>query len=108
VAFVGKIELVEGVYQDAAIVVLNERGCSRYTEKLSGPVGGRQPMGKRTMKALAGPFVGLFEKIHLAFDENCEVVYNGSVPHPVKHKGKDDDPKDKAKSPAHQAPRPDR
>lgn len=108
VAFVGKIELVEGVYQDAAIVVLNERGCSRYTEKLSGPVGGRQPMGKRTMKALAGPFVGLFQKIHLAFDENCEVVYNGSVPHPVKHKGKDDDPKDKAKSPAQQAPRPHR
>jgi AsmA protein len=100
VAFVGKIELVQGVYQDAAIAVLNERGCSSYTEKLTGPVGGRQPVGKRTMKALAGPFVGFFQKIHLALDPNCDVVYSGSVPHPVEHKGKGDDPKPKAKSPA--------
>ena len=100
VAFVGKIELVQGVYQDAAIAVLDERGCSRYTEKLSGPVGGRQPVGKRTMNALAGPFVGFFQKLSLALDPNCDVVYSGSVPHPVEHKGKGDDPKAKAKSPA--------
>jgi AsmA protein len=108
VAFAGKIELVEGVYQDAAIAVLDERGCSRYTEKLSGPVGGRQPVGKRTMKALAGPFVGFFQQIHHAFDRKCDVFYSGSVPHPVKHKGKGDEPKKKSKSPAQQAPRPDR
>jgi AsmA protein len=98
VAFVGKIELVQGVYQDAALAVLNERGCSRYTEKLSGPVGGRQPLAKRTAKALAGPFVGFFQKIQLALDSNCDVFYSGSVPQPVERKGKDDDPKGKAKS----------
>ena len=109
VAFAGKIELVQGVYQDAAIAVLDERGCSLYTEKLSGPVGGRQPAGKRTMKALAGPFVGLFQKIHHAFDSNCEPFYSGSVPQPVKRKGKGgDDRKDDAKTPAQPAQRPDR
>jgi AsmA protein len=100
VAFAGKIELVEGVYKNAAIAVLNERGCSRYTEKLSGPVGGRQPMGKRTMKALAGPFVGFFQKMQLAFDSKCDVFYSGSVPHPVEQKGKGEHTKNKAKSPA--------
>jgi len=100
VAFAGKIDLVHGVYQDAAIAVLDERGCSRYTEKLSGPVGGRQPLVKRTAKALVGPFVGFFQKLDLAFDSKCDVFYSGSVPQPVKRKGKDDDPKDKAKSPA--------
>ena len=106
VAFAGKIELVQGVYQDAAIAVLDKRGCSRYTEKLSGPVGGRQPVAKRTMKALAGPVVGFFQRIHHAFDRNCDVFYSGSVPQPVKHKGKGDE--DKAKSPAQRAARPDR
>jgi AsmA-like protein len=99
VAFVGKIDLVHGVYQDAAIGVLDERGCSRYTEKLSGPVGGRRSFGKSTMKAIAGPFVGLFQKIHHAFDQKCDVFYNGSVPQPDK---------DEAKSPAQKAPRPGR
>jgi AsmA protein len=108
VAFVGKIDLVHGLYQDAAIAVLNERGCSRYTEKLTGPVGGRQPIATRTMKAIAGPFVGLFQKMQLAFDPNCDVFYSGSVPQPVKHKGKDDDPPHKAKSSAQQAPRSNR
>jgi AsmA protein len=108
VAFAGKIELVQGVYQDAAIAVLDERGCARYTEKLSGPVGGRQPIGKRTMKALEGPFVGFFQKIHHAFDRNCDVFYSGSVQQPDKHEGEGDDPKEKAKSPAHPAARPGR
>ena len=108
VAFLGKIELVQGVYQDAALAVLDEHGCSRYTEKLSGPVGGRQPVAKRTMNALAGPFVGLYQKIHHAFDRKCDVVYSGSVPHPVKHKDEEDKPKKKSKSPAQKAPPPDR
>jgi AsmA protein len=88
VAFAGKIELVQGAYQDAAIAVLDERGCSRYTEKLSGSVGGKRPIGKSTMKALAGPFVGLYEKIHHALDRKCDVFYSGSVPHPAKKKDK--------------------
>jgi hypothetical protein len=99
VAFVGKIDLVHGVYQDAAIGVLDKRGCSRYTEKLSGPVGGGRSFGKSTMKAIGGPFIGLFQKIHHAFDQKCDVFYSGSVPQPDK---------DEAKSPAKEAPRPDR
>lgn len=99
VAFAGKIDLVQGVYQDAAIAVLDERGCSRYTEKLSGPVGGRRSIGKSTMKAIASPFVGLFQKIHHAFDRDCDVFYSGSVQHPDKHEGKGDNPKDKVASP---------
>jgi hypothetical protein len=89
-AFAGKIDLVQGVYQDAAIAVLDEHGCSRYTEKLSGPVGGRRHFGKSTMKALAGPFVGLYEKIHHALDRKCDVFYSGSVPQPAKKKDKED------------------
>ena len=76
-AFAGKIDLVQGVYQDAAIAVLDDHGCSRYTEKLSGPVGGKRPFGKSTMKALAGPFVGLYQKVHHAFDRKCDVFYSG-------------------------------
>ena len=91
VAFAGKIDLVQGVYQDAAIAVLDDHGCSRYTEKLSGPVGGKRPFGKSTMKALAGPFVGLYQKVHHAFDRKCDVFYSGSVAQPVKQKGKEDD-----------------
>jgi AsmA protein len=82
VAFAGKIDLVHGVYLDAAIAVLDERGCSRYTETLSGPVGGKRPLGKSTMDAIAGPFIGLFQKMHHAFEAKCDVFYNGSVKQP--------------------------
>ncbi len=93
VAFAGKIDLVQGVYQDAAIAVLDERGCSRYTEKLSGPVGGRRSTAKSTMKALAGPFVGFYQKIHHAMERKCDVFYSGSVPQPDKHERKKDEPR---------------
>ncbi len=74
VSFAGKIDLVHGVYQDAAVAVLDEHGCSRYTETLSGPVGAA-PTAKKTVKAIAGPFVGLFQKIRHAMQRNdkCEV-----------------------------------
>ena len=108
VAFAGKIDLVHGVYQDAAIAVLDKGGCSRYTEKLSGSVGGERPIVKSTMRAIAGPFIGLSQKIHHAFDPKCDVFYSGAVPQPDEHEGKGDNPKVKSKSPAQRAPHPDR
>jgi AsmA protein len=104
VAFAGKIDLVHGVYQDAAVAVLDKGGCSRYTEKLSGPVGGRRPMVKSTMNAIAGPFIGLFENMRHAFEPKCEVFYSGSVRQPDKQEGKRDSPEDKEKSRVREAP----
>ena len=98
VAFAGKIDLSGGVYQGAAIAVLDKEGCSRYTEKLSGAVGGKRPLGKGVMKAMAGPFIGLYQKIHHAMESKCDVFYGGSVPQPDKHEGKKDDRKRKSKS----------
>lgn len=84
VAFVGKIDLLSETYQDAVVAVLDERGCSRFSQRLSGPVASRQLITVRTMQRLAGPFVGLFRRVKkmLTADAKCEVFYDGSVPQP--------------------------
>jgi AsmA protein len=81
VAFAGKIDLLQESYQDAVVAVLDDSGCSRVSQSLSGPIA--KP-NLATLQRLAGPFVGLFQKVRriLAPNAKCEVFYSGSVPQP--------------------------
>jgi len=84
VAFVGGIDLLQETYQDAVVAVLDDRGCSRFSQRLSGPIANPKLLTLSTFQRLAGPFVGLFQEGRriLAPHAKCEVVYNGSVQQP--------------------------
>jgi AsmA protein len=84
VAFAGRIDLLQEVYQDAVVAVLDENGCSRFSQKLTGPIANRSLVTVKTLQRLTGPFVGLFRKVKEIFAPNvkCEVFYRGSVPQP--------------------------
>ncbi|MBZ5639616.1 MAG: AsmA family protein [Acidobacteriia bacterium] len=84
VAFVGSIDLLQESYLDAVVAVLDDRGCSRFSQRLSGPIADPKLLTMSSFQRLAGPFVGLFQKARrmLAPNAKCEVVYNGSVPQP--------------------------
>ncbi len=84
VAFVGSIDLLQETYQDAVVAVLDDRGCSRFTQRLSGLVASPHLLTMSTLQRLAGPLVGIFKSIQrsVAPTAECEVVYNGSVQQP--------------------------
>jgi hypothetical protein len=69
VAFTGKIDLVKGLYQEARACRARQ-GRGAHVTRRSSPArsAASSPMGKRTMKVLAGPFIGMFHKIHHALD----------------------------------------
>ena len=84
VALAGRIDLLQESYQDAVVAVLDERGCSRFSQRLSGPIANPKLVTLSTIQRLAGPFVGLFQKGRriVAPNAKCEVFYSGSVQQP--------------------------
>ena len=84
VAFVGKIDLLQESYQGAVVTVLDDKGCSRFSQRLSGPIAKPTLLTMSTFQKLAGPIVGLFQRARrsLAPNAECEVVYHGSVKQP--------------------------
>jgi hypothetical protein len=84
VALAGRIDLVQESYQDAVVAVIDDRGCSRFSQRLSGPIANPKLGAMSTIQRLAGPLVGLFQKARriLAPNAKCEVFYNGSVQQP--------------------------
>jgi len=86
VAFAGRIDLLQESYRDAVVAVLDDRGCARFSQRLSGPIARPNLLTISTLERLAGPFVGLSRKVSrfLAPSAKCEVVYHGSVQQPHK------------------------
>lgn len=84
VALAGRIDLLQESYQDAVVAVIDDRGCSRFSQRLSGPIANPTLVTMSTIQRLAGPFVGLYQKGRriVAPNAKCEVFYNGSVQQP--------------------------
>lgn len=79
----GKLDIATERFEEVTVVLLDERGCARASQKIRGPF--RDPRMEKvsTLKSLASPVLRLFEGAKsIVSGRGCEVVYSGSVAHP--------------------------
>ena len=85
VALKGRLNLVSERYENIVVALLDDKGCAKFKQSISGPF--RKPgiSALSTAETLAGPFSHLYDKVkRFVQGGKCEVLYNGSVQQPLK------------------------
>jgi len=83
VALKGNLNLVGERYDNVTVALLDEKGCAKFKQSISGPFGSPQVGTVSAVETLGGPVLNLLRKAKgLLQGGNCEVFYNGSVRHP--------------------------
>ncbi|HET6490606.1 MAG TPA: AsmA family protein [Syntrophales bacterium] len=84
VALKGKLNLVSEQYEEVTVAILDDKGCAKFEQEVSGPFGSpRIGAVVSAVQTLVGPVIDLFKKAErLIQGGKCEVFYNGSVRHP--------------------------
>ena len=83
IALKGKLDLVNGRFVDVTVAVLDEKGCARIRQKISGPFGDPRMDKTSVLQSFAEPILGLFERAReLIGRSSCEPFYAGTVQHP--------------------------
>lgn len=82
IALQGKLDFTQDRLEDMEMALIDEQGCAKARQKISGSF--QQPVVERTnaIKALVGPALNFFKM--LPGKKACEVFYAGSVPAPKK------------------------
>lgn len=85
VAFKGKLDFAAALYRDFTVAVVDERGCAKFSQKISGPFKNPKAEGAEA-RALLGPVKSLLAKaeglVKSKKAPRCEVFYDGAVRHP--------------------------
>ncbi|MGO9014518.1 MAG: AsmA family protein [Dissulfurispiraceae bacterium] len=85
IALKGKLNLVSERYDNVIVALLNDKGCAKFKQVISGPFGGPKIGAVSTVETIAGPLLSLFGKAKsLLLGGKCEVFYNGAVQQPPK------------------------
>jgi AsmA family/AsmA-like C-terminal region len=85
VALKGKLDLVGEQYDNVIVALLDDKGCAKFTQGISGPFGSPRVGAVSSMESLAGPISSLYRKAKRFFQgSKCEVFYNGAVQQPSK------------------------
>ncbi len=80
VALKGKLDFTTERYDGITVAILDERGCAKFTQGISGPFGSPRA---GALGSLAGPVLSLYRKAErFAQGGKCEPFYRGSLPHP--------------------------
>jgi AsmA family/AsmA-like C-terminal region len=80
VALKGKLDLVGKRYENVVVALLDDHGCVKYKQSLSGPFAHPHVGATSRVESYAGPIVNLYRKAkHLVPGGRCEVFYNGAV-----------------------------
>ena len=83
IALKGKLDLVNGRFVDVIVAVLDEKGCAKIRQKISGPFGDPRMDKTSVLQSFAEPILGLFEQAReLIGRSSCEPFYTGTVQHP--------------------------
>jgi len=83
IALKGKLDLVNGRFVDVTVAVLDEKGCAKIHQNISGPFGDPRMEKTSVLQSFAEPILGLFEQARkLMGRSSCEPFYTGTVPHP--------------------------
>ncbi len=83
VAMKGRLNFIDGKYEDVVVAALNEKGCAKFSQKIHGYF--RDPKVERIspLESFTKPFITLFEKTkRFVTGGKCAVFYAGSVKHP--------------------------
>ncbi len=83
IALKGKLDLVDERFVDVTVAALDEKGCAKVRQRISGPF--RDPRFDKvsTLQSVAGSILSLFEKAKKFMGRpECEPFYTGSVPAP--------------------------
>jgi uncharacterized protein involved in outer membrane biogenesis len=83
IALKGKLNLVSEQYDDVIVAILDDKGCAKFEQGVSGPFGSPRIGAVSAVQSLVGPIVDLFNKAKRFIQGGkCEVFYNGSVRQP--------------------------
>ena len=83
VALKGKLNLVNERFDNVTVATLDEKGCARFKQSISGPFASPSVGAVSTAESLAGPIFDLYRKAKRIVEAGkCEVFYNGSVQQP--------------------------
>jgi uncharacterized protein involved in outer membrane biogenesis len=83
VALKGKLNLVSERFDNVTVALLDEKGCVKFKQTISGSFDSPQMGTVSAIESLAGPIVNLYRKAKRFIQAgNCEVFYNGSVQQP--------------------------
>ena len=85
VALKGKLDLVSERYDNVIVALLDDKGCAKFKQGISGSFGSPQVGAVSAVESLAGPIFNLYRKAkRFVQGGKCEVFYNGSVQQPPK------------------------
>jgi AsmA protein len=83
IALKGKLDIVNERFVDVTVAVLDEKGCAKLRQKISGPFRDPQMDKVSALESVVSPMLGIFERAkRLMGRSECEPFYAGSVPHP--------------------------
>ncbi|MCX5809276.1 MAG: AsmA family protein [Proteobacteria bacterium] len=83
IALKGKLNLVSERYDNVTVALLDDRGCAKFKQTISGPFGAPQVGVVSTVESLASPILNLYKQAkRFAQAGKCEVFYSGSVQQP--------------------------
>ena len=83
VALKGKLDLVGKRYDNVIVALLDDKGCAKFKQGISGPFGSPRIGAVSAVDSLAGPIFNLYRKAkRFVQGGKCEVFYNGSVRQP--------------------------
>jgi AsmA protein len=83
IALKGRLDIVNERFVDVTVAVLDEKGCAKLRQKISGPFRDPRMDKVSTLESVVSPMLGIFERAkRLMGRSECETFYAGSVPHP--------------------------
>jgi uncharacterized protein involved in outer membrane biogenesis len=83
VALKGKLNLMNERFDNVTIAILDEKGCARFKQSVSGTFANPSVGAVSAVESFAGPVFDLYRKAkRIVQAGKCEVFYNGSVQQP--------------------------
>ncbi|MBF0559408.1 MAG: AsmA family protein [Nitrospirae bacterium] len=83
VALKGKLDLVSERYDNVIVALLDDKGCAKFKQVISGPFDSPKVSGVSVVETIARPIVSLFSTAKRFLQGGkCEVFYNGAVQQP--------------------------
>jgi AsmA protein len=83
IALKGKLNLVNERFDNVTVAILDEKGCARFKQNISGTFASPSVGAVSAVESFAGPIFDLYRKAkRIVQAGKCEVFYNGSVQQP--------------------------
>ena len=80
VALKGKLDLVNERYENVIVALLDDKGCAKFKQSISGSFGSPKIGAVSTLASIGGPISNLYRKAkRFVQGGKCEVFYNGAV-----------------------------